>query len=166
MLGVSEIALTVFFFGSKTATLTKENELNFIIPFSFIGIIAGSLAIAAQKLHLPTLKACLGMQIVMCVIYGFLLLISSVAHQQIPSNSTCWQYYDTHEEPPVYGLDTAICTGIVDGVTHLELINQLIVAVQTALSATLAAYCCKVIQCCSPRSHVPVIAMKSPTAPE
>lgn len=36
----------------------------------------------------------------------------------------------------------------------MELISELIVAVQIALSATLAAYCCKVIQCCSPRSHV------------
>ncbi|XP_057182912.1 uncharacterized protein LOC130549649 isoform X2 [Triplophysa rosa] len=128
ILGVAEIALTVFFISSRTATFTKDETSRFLTPFSSISIIAGGLAIAAEKLHLPMLKACLGMQIVMCVIYGFLLVIlSSVAHQipQMSINSTCWLYYENHDEPPVDGPDRGICTGIM-----------------------------------------PVIAMKSPTAPE
>ncbi|KAA0723033.1 hypothetical protein E1301_Tti005151 [Triplophysa tibetana] len=165
ILGVTEIALTVFFISSRTATFSEDYESNRVImPFSSISIIAGGLAIAAEKLHPAMLKACLGMQIVMCVIYGFIL--TTVTHQipHMSFNSTCWPYYDN--ESPVDGPFRGICNGIIEGYTHLELIYQLIMAVQIALSATLAVYCCKVIQCCSPSSHVPVIAMKSPTAPE
>lgn len=145
------------------------------------------------------LKACLGVQIVTCVIYGFnLLILSGEPHHHLPelsSNSTCWLYYEHHNKTPEDGSDRGFCTAIMvsqlksskkkimpskcfkricgycnhqrctqiyslysfypqEGYTHIELINKLIVAVQFALSATLAAYCCKVNQCCSPRSHV------------
>ncbi|KAG7235453.1 hypothetical protein INR49_002684 [Caranx melampygus] len=39
-------------------------------------------------------------------------------------------------------------------------------AVLLAISATLAAYCCKVINCCAPDPKVPVITVQSPPAPQ
>lgn len=45
---------------------------------------------------------------------------------------------------------------------HVIGIEMLVQATQIALSATLAAFCCKVIQCCSPRSNV-VSSQKSLT---
>ncbi|ROL45546.1 Lysosome-associated membrane glycoprotein 1 [Anabarilius grahami] len=112
ILGVTEIALTVFFIGSRILFYTGvsfERIANSIMLacFSCVGIIAGSVAIAAQKLHLPT-----------------------------------------------------------NGFSHLSLLDQLLEVTQIALSATLAAYCCKVIPCCTPRSNVPVIIMTPPTAPQ
>ncbi|ROL45650.1 hypothetical protein DPX16_17766 [Anabarilius grahami] len=38
-------------------------------------------------------------------------------------------------------------------------LQKLVLSVQIALSATLAAYCCKVIQCCCPTSSMPVITV-------
>uniref|UniRef100_A0A4W5N9A9 Uncharacterized protein n=1 Tax=Hucho hucho TaxID=62062 RepID=A0A4W5N9A9_9TELE len=53
-------------------------------------IVAVSLAIAAQNLHLPTLKACLGMQVVACVASVFNLIVS-VSYMEGPSY-VCWKY--------------------------------------------------------------------------
>ncbi|KAK3546398.1 hypothetical protein QTP70_026287 [Hemibagrus guttatus] len=49
---------------------------------------------------------------------------------------------------------------------HITGIQMLVQATQIALSATLAAFCCKVIQCCSPKSNVPVIVVNTPPAPQ
>nr|XP_055053361.1 uncharacterized protein LOC129438579 isoform X3 [Misgurnus anguillicaudatus] len=118
------------------------------------GIIAGSLAIAAQNLHIPTLKACLGMQIVTCLIYGFILIIS-FDHHFSPADTACYYpYNESRYELP-------LCKSLLTGLSQMDAIDNLTEAVQIALSITLAAYCCKVIQCCSPRSQVPVIVMRA-----
>lgn len=177
ILGVTEIALTVFFIGCRIPFylgISFEHELRnsyvmrmyfewmaySIMPaFSFVGIIAGILAIAAQKLHLPTLKACLGMQVVTCVTYT-IYLFSTINHPSHPG--ACWLYYNYNETVP----ENSTCRLLEEGFSQLTSLDQLIEATQIALSLTLAAYCCKVIPCCTPRSHVPVIVMMPPTAPQ
>ncbi|KAK9972215.1 hypothetical protein ABG768_025538 [Culter alburnus] len=163
ILGVTEIALTVFFIGCRiqfyTGVSVGRITNNVLLAFSCVGIIAGSVAIAAQKLHLPTLKACLGMQVVTCVAYTFCLLITLNQHEHPGS---CWYF---HNDSEIIN-ENNTCLLLEDGFSHLSLLDQLMEASQIALSATLAAYCCKVIPCCTPRSNVPVIIMAPPTAPQ
>ncbi|XP_073715950.1 membrane-spanning 4-domains subfamily A member 4A-like isoform X1 [Misgurnus anguillicaudatus] len=151
ILGVTQIMLTVLFITSKMVYFSDWIETNIDIGCSCVGIIAGSLAIAAQNLHLPTLKACLGMQIVTCLTYGFILNIS-FGFRSNPATTACW-YSQVFDE-------LSVCRSLVIGFSQMELIDNLTEAVQIALSITLAVYCCKVIQCCSPRSHEPVIVIK------
>ncbi|XP_052417233.1 uncharacterized protein LOC127961953 [Carassius gibelio] len=159
ILGVTEIALTVFFVVSKISFYVRLSELyRFMLGLSCVGIISGSVAIASQKLHLPTIKACLGMQVVTCVAYTFCFL-GTVAE---PYSETigCWYNFNhseiTHEND--------LCLQIEKGFSLQYSIDQLVEVTQIVLSITIAAYCCKVIPCCAPRSHVPVIVMTSPTA--
>ncbi|XP_067255770.1 membrane-spanning 4-domains subfamily A member 4A-like [Chanodichthys erythropterus] len=163
ILGVTEIALTVFFIGCRIqfyTGLSVERITNVVLlAFSCVGIIAGSVAIAAQKLHLPTLKACLGMQVVTCLAYTFCLLITLNQHE---NPGSCWYF---HNDSEIIN-ENHTCLLLQEGFSHLSLLDQLMEASQIALSATLAAYCCKVIPCCTPRSNVPVIIMAPPTAPQ
>nr|XP_055053187.1 uncharacterized protein LOC129438484 [Misgurnus anguillicaudatus] len=152
ILGVTQIMLTVLYITSKMAYFSHWIETSVDIGCSCVGIIAGSLAIAAQNLHLPTLKACLGMQIVTCLTYGFILILSFVFLSN-PATTACWYYFEENYKLPS-------CKSALIGFIQIELIDNLTEAVQIALSITLAAYCCKVIQCCSPRSHEPVIVIK------
>ncbi|CAM4516266.1 unnamed protein product [Leuciscus chuanchicus] len=178
ILGVTEIALTVFFIGCRipffigmSIEYTRHSHpVDFrmyfewvtdtiMLTFSFVGIVAGSVAIAAQKLHLPTLKACLGMQVVTCVTFTFCLF--STAHQYLYPGA-CRLYYNYNETVP----ENSTCTLVEEGFSLLSSMDKLVEATQIALSLTLAAYCCKVIPCCTARSHVPVIVMMPPTAPQ
>uniref|UniRef100_A0A8C1G7K1 Uncharacterized protein n=1 Tax=Cyprinus carpio TaxID=7962 RepID=A0A8C1G7K1_CYPCA len=99
ILGVTEIALTVF----------CNNNVEFLI-----GIISGSVAIAAQKLHLPTLKACLGMQVVTCVAYTFCLLETFV--EPYARITDCWHPYNhsniTHENDTCIQIELYVYTVI------------------------------------------------------
>ncbi|XP_050969890.1 uncharacterized protein LOC127167735 [Labeo rohita] len=162
ILGVTEIALTVFFVLCRLTFYNGSSEwiLNsLMLVFSCVGIISGSVAIAAQKLHLPTLKACLGMQMVTCMAYSFCFLGTIV----LPYSDVtgCWRFYN-HSE---VAYENDACAPLEKGLSQLYSLDQLMEATQIVLSITLAAYCCKVIPCCFPRSHVPVIMMP-PTAPQ
>ncbi|XP_052003323.1 uncharacterized protein LOC127658199 isoform X2 [Xyrauchen texanus] len=146
ILGVTEIVLTVFFLGCKIPFYMEADNwfiLSAIVAFSSI------------------LKACLGMQIVMCVVYGIFLITTTFQDYRTPVENECWPYI-SHE---IYNETSNTCRLLMGGFQHLYLLDQLMEAVQIAISVTLAAYCCKVIQSCSASSHVPVIFMKSPTAP-
>ncbi|KAF4111424.1 uncharacterized protein LOC131543684 [Onychostoma macrolepis] len=156
ILGVTEIALTVFFVVCRIpfyiSLRLHELILNsFILAFSCVGIISGSVAIAAQKLHLPTLKACLGMQVVTCVAYVFCLLGTIV--EPYSRIVDCWYQYNNSDT----------CIQLEKAFNLLYALDQLTVVTQIVLSVTIAAYCCKVIPCCVPRSDVPVIVMTLPT---
>ncbi|KAK5876222.1 hypothetical protein CesoFtcFv8_027212 [Champsocephalus esox] len=67
-LGITQIGLSLFqiistvLFMSKGLSVTPTGIP--VIILSLLVLIAGSLTVAAQSLHLPTLKACFGMQIV------------------------------------------------------------------------------------------------------
>ncbi|XP_076828326.1 uncharacterized protein LOC143474684 isoform X2 [Brachyhypopomus gauderio] len=107
-LGTTQIMLSLFVLSTRLATLRENLKLQFIFGnLTLFGLIAGSVAIAAQNLHLPT---------------------------------------------PLF-----------DHTMGLEMLVQ---ATQIALSVTLAAFCCKVIQCCNPQPSMPVIAVNTPQAPE
>ncbi|XP_037391673.1 uncharacterized protein LOC108436241 isoform X3 [Pygocentrus nattereri] len=109
-LGLTQIMLSLFAI-SITIVIMHSDEMapslyGTTCSLSTLGIIAGSVAIAAQNLHLPK-----------------------------------------------------------EALSHLGGLEMLCQAAQVAISATLAAFCCKVIQCCSPRASMPMIVVNAPTAP-
>ncbi|XP_054457524.1 uncharacterized protein LOC129093509 isoform X2 [Anoplopoma fimbria] len=119
-------------------------------------IIAGSLAVAAQNLHLPTLRACLVMQILACGASIFNLIYCLMKLGHVPM--LCWyRYYDVNgtriEE---------ICQSIQSTQSHLYAEIMVIQAALLAISVTLAVYCCKVVNCCSPAPKMPVITVHTP----
>lgn len=161
ILGVTQIAFAVFFI---FAVVVYENGLTMYTDVAMItgGIasmiitIAGSLAIAAQNLHLPTLKACLGMQVVSCIAS----VISIFIHLTVmPPIYLCWLH-------DIEASKNTTCKNLSNGFENYVGLQELVLAVQIALSATLTAYCCKVIQCCSPVSSVPVITINGPPDPQ
>uniref|UniRef100_A0A8C7MM01 Uncharacterized LOC109881661 n=1 Tax=Oncorhynchus kisutch TaxID=8019 RepID=A0A8C7MM01_ONCKI len=154
-LGVTQITLSVFYISSVIVMFTNSmsmvvEDLTHVIGSVFV-IIAGSLAIAAQNLHLPTLKACLGMQVVACVA-SVINLIFSVQYV-----SMCWKYFNeniTHCSNSCQQASTG------HYLAELVLINTALIAI----SVTLSAYCCKVVNCCSPGQRMPVITVQVPPA--
>ncbi|XDV17764.1 hypothetical protein PO909_023583 [Leuciscus waleckii] len=159
ILGVTQIALAVFLtsvtfvlhLDDIYTTVDIEGTVGGIITSMTI-LIAGSLAIAAQNLHLPTLKACLGMQVVACLAGVICIFMHLSVYQMVFYH--CWS-----EE------ESSICTHLRIAVENYRALQKLVLAVHIVLSATLAAYCCKVIQCCSPVSSVPVITVNRPPDP-
>ncbi|XP_041926524.1 uncharacterized protein LOC121690163 isoform X2 [Alosa sapidissima] len=49
---------------------------------------------------------------------------------------------------------------------HYSAEIKVVMATILGISITLATYCCKVIQCCSPAGFMPVITVNAPPAPE
>uniref|UniRef100_A0A8C5DEY4 Uncharacterized protein n=1 Tax=Gouania willdenowi TaxID=441366 RepID=A0A8C5DEY4_GOUWI len=93
-LGISQITMSVLnilcvgVFLSKGLGLLSTDLIIFIS--SLLVVIAGSLAVAAQSLHLPTLRACLGMQIIACGASICNLVCTLVKMEDI----YCWQHGD------------------------------------------------------------------------
>uniref|UniRef100_A0A8C7HVP8 Uncharacterized LOC109881661 n=1 Tax=Oncorhynchus kisutch TaxID=8019 RepID=A0A8C7HVP8_ONCKI len=160
-LGVTQITLSVFYISSVIVMFTNSmsmvvEDLTHVIGSVFV-IIAGCLAIAAQNLHLPTLKACLGMQVVACVASVFNLIVS-VARMEAPSY-VCWRYGEGNLTDYY-----KTCVLFNNSATHYFAELILIQTAIIAISVTLAAYCCKVVNCCSPGRRMPVITVQVPTA--
>ncbi|XP_072315125.1 membrane-spanning 4-domains subfamily A member 4A-like [Eucyclogobius newberryi] len=79
-LGITQICLSVFQSSCMASFITGDNEektwlAGFFIISSVLIFIAGSVAIASKNLHLPTLKACVGMEIVASVASFFCLTL-------------------------------------------------------------------------------------------
>ncbi|XP_055359988.1 uncharacterized protein LOC114844764 isoform X2 [Betta splendens] len=55
-------------------------------------VIAGSVAVVALNLHLPTLKACLGMQIVACIASIVNMFIAEIKMEV--ETYSCWNHYN------------------------------------------------------------------------
>ncbi|XP_026171277.1 uncharacterized protein LOC113135438 isoform X1 [Mastacembelus armatus] len=161
-LGITQIGLSVFQLICMSVFLAKglspmETDIP-VFVLSLLVIIAGSVAIAAQNLHVPTLRACLGMQIVSCGASVFNMICTLVNMGHLPS--LCWfNYYDntTHESD-------GICHKIQDTHSHFYAEGALIHAALLAISVTLAAYCCKVVKCCTPAPKMPVITVHTSPA--
>ncbi|XP_036836873.1 uncharacterized protein LOC110526598 isoform X1 [Oncorhynchus mykiss] len=162
-LGVTQIALSVFYISSVIVMFDNSmsmvvEDLTHVIGSVFV-IIAGSLAIAAQNLHLPTLKACLGMQVVACVasVINLIFSVSDMAGHR--HGYGCWIYVEVNSTD-----HNDSCYSITASTGHylaeLVLINTALIAI----SVTLAAYCCKVVNCCSPGQRMPVITVQVPPA--
>lgn len=158
-LGITQIGLSVFQIICVSVFLAKglshmETDIPFIIA-SLLVVIAGSVAIAAQNLHLPTLRGCLGMQIVACGASVFNIICTLVKMDNVPSY--CWHYY---YENSSHNADT--CHKIESSQDHFYAEGAVIQATLLAISAALAAYCCKVVNCCSPAPKMPVITVQAP----
>nr|XP_023997442.1 uncharacterized protein LOC112074513 isoform X1 [Salvelinus alpinus] len=162
-LGVAQIALSVFYISSVIVMFTNSmtmlvEDLTHVIGSVFV-IIAGSLAIAAQNLHLPTLKACLGMQVVACVASAFNLIVSVSNLAGHRYGYGCWKYVEINSTD-----HNNTCYSITDSTAHYFAELVLIHTALIAISVTLAAYCCKVVNCCSPGQRMPVITVQVPPA--
>ncbi|XP_018549369.1 uncharacterized protein LOC108895203 [Lates calcarifer] len=159
-LGVTQIGLSVFQIVCVSVFLAKglshlSTDIAFFIS-SLLVVIAGSVAVAAQNLHLPTLRACLGMQIVACAASLFNMICSLVKMEDM--FTFCWHYaYDNNTLR--YG---EICQRLENTQSHFYAESVVIQAALLAISATLAAYCCKVVNCCSPAPKMPVITVQAP----
>ncbi|XP_019955623.1 membrane-spanning 4-domains subfamily A member 4A-like [Paralichthys olivaceus] len=159
-LGVTQIGLSMFQIICMFVFLAKGlTHLDTDIPYfisTLLVVIAGSVALAAQNLHLPTLRACLGMQIVASGASLFNMISSLVKMDNTPP--FCWHYY--------YDNSTLrfgeICHNIESTRSHFFAEASLVNAVLLAISVTLAAYCCKVVNCCAPAPKMTVITVQTP----
>lgn len=156
-LGITQIGMSVFQITCVAVFLSKglsmeQTDVPFFIS-SLLLTIAGSLAVAAGNLHLPTLRACLGMQIVACGASIFNLICCLIKMDISPYS--CWNYYyesnTTHLEETCHKIEN----------THSHFFAEVVViqAAMLAISITLAVYCCKVVNCCSPAPKMPVITV-------
>ncbi|KAK6294363.1 hypothetical protein J4Q44_G00351930 [Coregonus suidteri] len=160
---VTQIALSVFNISSVIVIFNNSmsifvEDLSQIIGSVFV-IIAGSLAIAAQHIHLPILKACLGMQVVACVasVFNLIFSVSNMAGHKYSYG--CWKYVEINSTD-----HDNTCYSFKDSTAHYFAELVLIHTALIAISVTLAAYCCKVVNCCSPGPRMPVITVQVPPA--
>ncbi|KAJ8338162.1 hypothetical protein SKAU_G00371280 [Synaphobranchus kaupii] len=158
-LGLTQITLGVLQFSMYLGIFSTEYDsvpsVVMLVVGSLFVIIAGSVAIAAQTLHLPTLKACLGMQVVasMASVINLLEIVGMLLR-----SNTCWEF--TFNDTVSQGLCQKVSRGIEHYIAELILINS----ATLAICVTLAAYCCKVINCCTPTASTPVITINAPPA--
>ncbi|XP_075896593.1 uncharacterized protein LOC142897856 [Nelusetta ayraudi] len=159
-LGVAQIGLSVYQIICVSVFLAKDlsNVTGDVFLFiaSLLVVAAGSVAIAAQKLNLKMLQACLGMQIVACVASIFNAIASLTAWDFI--SSPCWSFHSYNFTqlfgPTCHEIEIAQSHFLTEGVViHIAL---------AAISITLAVYSCKVVNCCVPAPKVPVITVQAP----
>ncbi|KAM9425760.1 uncharacterized protein KZ484_013033 [Pholidichthys leucotaenia] len=159
-LGITQLGLSIYVitctlvFLSQRLDSTEDIALFILSP---LVIIAGILAIVAQNLHLPTLRACMGMQIVACGASFVNLVVFLVKLVHGNYMHLCPYYYDRRSydelcETQRKGLKVFCAGGI------------LIQAALFAISVTLACYCCKAANCCCPDRKMPVITIHAPPA--
>ncbi|XP_041821172.1 uncharacterized protein LOC121626626 [Chelmon rostratus] len=161
-LGITQIGLSAFQITCEAVFLAKdltqrESDIPFFIS-SLLVVIAGSVAVAAQNLHLPTLRACLGMQIVACVASAFNVILVLIKMED--PGSFCWHYY--YDNFTLHYGET--CRKIESTHSHFYAESVVIQVALMAISVTLAIYCCKVINCCAPAPKMPVITVQVPPA--
>ncbi|XP_069033930.1 uncharacterized protein [Embiotoca jacksoni] len=159
-LGITQIGLSLFKLTCVGVFLSNGlSDLHTDVPFfisTLLVVIAGSVAIAAQNLHIPTLRACLGMQLLACVASVFNIICTLVKMEE--RTWRCWNVrFNTTEH-----YDDDICHVFDLTESHFYASGVLVQAVLLAISATLAAYCCKVVQCCGPPPTLPVITVQTP----
>ncbi|XP_054914424.1 uncharacterized protein LOC129378167 isoform X1 [Poeciliopsis prolifica] len=164
VLGITQICFSVYMIISLSLFRAKglssfQPDIPLLV-FSLLVIIAGSVAVAAKNLHLPTLTACLVMQILAC--FASFLNMSFTIVMLGDQSTNCW--FDPFERNFINSTYNyhAICQQIESIHSHFFAEGILIQACLLAISATLAAYCCKVVNCCGAASKMPVITIQSP----
>ncbi|XP_033962518.1 membrane-spanning 4-domains subfamily A member 4A-like [Pseudochaenichthys georgianus] len=160
-LGITQIGLSLFQIISTVLFMSKglrDTPTGIpVIILSLLVLIAGSLTVAAQNLHLPTLRACLGMQIVAVLASITNMIFALVQMNDLPY--ICMQsYYDQSFTSRDY------CHNIESTISHFSSVCVVINVALVAISITVAAYCCKVTNCCSRASKMPVITVQAPPA--
>ncbi|KAF3836773.1 hypothetical protein F7725_004237 [Dissostichus mawsoni] len=148
------ISSVVFMSNSLSVTPTDIP----VIILSLLVLIAGSLTVAAQNLHLPTLRACLGMQIVAVTASIANMIIALVKMNDIPYFCRQYYYYEKNSTTGVY------CHNLEGTISHLSSECVVINVALLTISITVATYCCKVTNCCSPTPKMPVITVQAPPA--
>ncbi|KAM9836552.1 uncharacterized protein ACBR49_018984 [Aulostomus maculatus] len=161
-LGITQIGLSVFQMTCLGVFLYKGlveegPDVAFFIS-SLLVVVAGCVAVAAQSLHLPTLRACLGMQIVACVASVFNVIF--IQYKFGSSLPYCYTYNFDHENE-TSTQQYELCSLVERTHIHFFAKDILIQVTLFAISATLATYCCKVVKCCAP-AKVPVITVQTP----
>ncbi|XP_069579342.1 membrane-spanning 4-domains subfamily A member 4A-like isoform X2 [Brachyistius frenatus] len=160
-LGITQIGLSLFKVTCVSVFLSNGlSDLHTDVPFfisTLLVVIAGSVAIAAQNLHVPTLRACLGMQLLACVASVFNIICTLVKMEE-----RTWRCWNVHFNTTEHYDDDDICHVLDLTESHFYASGVLVQAVLLAVSATLAAYCCKVVQCCGPPPTLPVITVQTP----
>uniref|UniRef100_A0AAQ5WWR2 Uncharacterized protein n=1 Tax=Amphiprion ocellaris TaxID=80972 RepID=A0AAQ5WWR2_AMPOC len=141
-LGITQVGLSMYMIICVAVFQAKGlSSLSTDIPFFISSLL---------------LRACLGMQIVSCGASIFNIICSLIKMEGMPYY--CWSYY--------YDNDTLhygeICHKIENVQSHFFAGSVLIQATLLAISATLAAYCCKVANCCGPAPKMPVITVQTP----
>ncbi|XP_017282492.1 uncharacterized protein LOC108242261 isoform X1 [Kryptolebias marmoratus] len=166
-LGITQIGLGLYKIIGVGVLLAKgqgEPSLDItLIVLSLLVVIAGYVAVSAQNLHLPKLRACLGMQIVSCVacIVNMIFTLVKLGN----SVHGCWVYtYDSGENNKSKYAE--MCHQLEKMHAHFFAGGVLIQAALLAISVTLAAYCCKVVNCCGPAPKMPMITVQTPQRAE
>lgn len=169
-LGITQIGLTLYqmswVFGLVYIdSVPGETFLRVLFTIaSVVVILAGSLAIAAKTLHIPTLRACLTMQILAIAASVFIFILMFGGFE-----SGLEGCYFAHELRNETTNQQSICDKLENAFYNLHAGGALVQTALLAISITLAVYCCKVINCCSPPSRMPVITLQAPSnlsAPE
>ncbi|XP_023688210.1 uncharacterized protein [Paramormyrops kingsleyae] len=158
-LGISEILFSLFQISLSIITLNfdinlEHSEYAVIVGSVFI-MVAGGTAIAAKNLHLPTVKACLGLQVLACLASISNMFVCAGKMTMAPIPESCWMHGHNSNI-------TKTCQMINDAYDHFNTNSFLVNTTLVAISATLAAYCCKVVDCCCPKSKTPVITVNAP----
>lgn len=154
-LGCTQIVLGCFLINYGILEQSWEGLCVTHILNGIFTVIAGSMAIAAQNLKLPYVKSCLGVQVFTCVSCCVTFLMTTL-------NGEALHMYSC--EPTSIGYDG--CLMLRDAENHYATDAVVGLVTVIAISATLAAYCCKVVQCCSPAGHMPVITVHAPPGQE
>lgn len=159
-LGISQMCMSIFQIscvGSLFASGLIRTGLEIpSIVCSLLVFIAGSVAIGAKNLHLPTLKACLGMEVIAAIASFFNLSFSLVKMMDL--RIFCYRHEDEQGK--------LSCRSIEAGHAHFFAELTVIHVALFAISVTLVVYAAKVVNCCSPAPKVPVIAIQVPPAPQ
>ncbi|XP_061921073.1 membrane-spanning 4-domains subfamily A member 4A-like isoform X2 [Entelurus aequoreus] len=158
---ITQIGMSVFQITSTSVfhhqNLGTDGKDVIFLMLSLLVVIAGSVAIAAKNLHLPTLMACLGMQIVACLASFINIIV--LLHNLDQYSTHCWYYSQGNQT--TYKND---CHTLERTRNHLFAESMLIQVTLLAISVTLAAYCCKVVNCCAPAPKMPVITLQNQPA--
>ncbi|KAK7910213.1 hypothetical protein WMY93_014897 [Mugilogobius chulae] len=155
---ITQICLSLFHTSWVAVTYGTDIDryhlkMPYFITSTFI-IIAGSVAIAAKNLHLPTLRACLGLEMIASLVSISNLILTLI---QLGHYDSCY-YYSPEDEDKLY------CQNIESTHLHFTAVFLVIHLAVFAISVTLVVYACKVANCCSPAPKVPVITIQNPPA--
>ncbi|KAJ0055737.1 hypothetical protein NL108_011317 [Boleophthalmus pectinirostris] len=162
-LGITQICLSIFQSSCMASIIangvSRSETFLFFIISSILIFIAGSVAVASKNLHLPTLKACVGMEIVATTASLFNLVLALATMEEF----YCL-HLDSFDNSTFSEEMGAYCRKI--DAAHLHLFTELVILQVTLLSisVTLAIYACKVVNCCSPAAKVPVITIQASPA--
>ncbi|XP_024144574.1 uncharacterized protein LOC112156499 [Oryzias melastigma] len=159
-LGITQIGLSLYVVVCLTVfhsqDLPVQRTMIAFYCFSLMVVIAGSVALSAQNLHLSTLKACLVMEIVASLASFCNIMMSLIENSWV--DHKCWIFYEDKNSTSLL----EVCLDLERVSTRFFAGSLLIHSALLAISITLVVYCCKVVKCCGPPPKVPMITVQTP----